>query len=41
MSEATLGNNHTNGEWQPKIITLGPLYQWPPRPLAVIKWILG
>ena len=29
------------GEWQPRIITSPAIFDWPPRPLAALKWLFG
>ena len=31
----------TKGEWQPRIIPLVPLYNWPPQLMAALKWLFG
>jgi sterol desaturase/sphingolipid hydroxylase (fatty acid hydroxylase superfamily) len=31
-----------SGDYQPEApIEFGPLYQWPPRPMAILKWVFG
>ncbi len=42
MSEANAGTRDSRGEWQPheRPVT-APLWAWPPRPLATLKWFAG
>ncbi len=43
MSDAaTLGRRDRRGDWRPEnLITPPPLFVWPPRPLAMAKWVFG
>ena len=43
MSEAAAaGQRDRRGDWRPaKPISAAPLYGWPPRPRAALKWFLG
>ena len=42
MSEGALGTRDSRGEWQPEERpATAPLWSWPPRPSAVLKWFLG
>ena len=42
MSDAVAGTRDARGEWQPSTRpATAPLWSWPPRPLAVLKWFLG
>ena len=42
MADTTLGTRDDNGDWRPPYVleTPAPL-AWPPRPLAVVKWLFG
>ena len=42
MAESTLGTRDADGDWRPPYVleTPAPL-AWPPRPLAVVKWLFG
>ena len=41
MSEAVDGTRDSPGEWQPaKRPEVAPVFVWPPRPLAALKWIV-
>ncbi len=38
----SLGFRNARGEWKPPYaIQYAPIFQWPPRPLAVLKWFLS
>ncbi len=42
MSEAVAGTRDSRGEWQPaERPTTEPLWAWPPRPLAALRWFVG
>ena len=42
MAEADLGTRDARGEWQPaELIQTPPVFVWPPRPLAFLKWLFG
>lgn len=41
MTEIDTGVRDERGEWQPRVITPGPLFDWPPRPRAILKWLFG
>ena len=42
MAEADLGTRNARGEWQPaELIQTPPVFVWPPRPLAFLKWLFG
>ena len=42
MAEADLGTRDARGEWQPaEPIETPPVFVWPPRPLAFLKWLFG
>ena len=42
MTDAALGAGSSKGEWPPpERATLAPIWAWPPRPLAVLKWLFG
>ena len=36
------GVRNAKGEWQPPYpVKYAPLFEWPPRPLVVLKWLLS
>src|ERR1035438_5466709 len=36
------GTRNAKGEWQPSYpVKYAPLFEWPPRPAAVLKWLLS
>ncbi len=42
MASADLGVRDARGEWKPtERIEFPPPFQWPPRPLAFLKWMFG
>ena len=42
MAEADLGTRDARGEWQPaELIQTPPVFVWPSRPLAFLKWLFG
>mgnify|MGYP006129860875 FL=1 len=41
MSETIPEERDSRGEWSPGLVTSAPLYHWPPRPLEILKWLLG
>lgn len=42
MSEQTANSRDARGAWRPdELIQNPPIYNWPPRPLAVTKWFVG
>ncbi|MFO0996031.1 MAG: sterol desaturase family protein [Alphaproteobacteria bacterium] len=42
MAEATQADNIDTGGWVPaEPIAFPPLFVWPPRPLALLKWLFG
>lgn len=42
MSNETVGARKARGEWRPDgLIKLPPIYSWPMRPFAVLKWLIG
>ena len=42
MTDAALNERDERGNWQPaEPITLAPINAWPPRPVAVVKWLFG
>ncbi len=42
MTDATLHERDDRGNWQPaEPIALAPINAWPPRPVAVVKWLFG
>ena len=42
MSDAVAGSRDARGEWQPAVRPVtAPLWAWPPRPMATLKWLVG
>lgn len=41
MTGTTRDSRDNRGEWQPRIITSPAIFDWPPRPLAALKWLFG
>ena len=41
MIDTNHGTRDSRTEWQPRILTPPPLCDWPPRPLAALKWMFG
>ena len=42
MAGADPGTRDARGEWQPaELIQTPPVFVWPPRPLAFLKWLFG
>ena len=42
MSDVVAGTRDSRGEWQPaERPEVAPIWSWPPRPRAVLKWFLG
>jgi sterol desaturase/sphingolipid hydroxylase (fatty acid hydroxylase superfamily) len=42
MDDLTYGTRNKRGDWQPKeALTIGPLFRFPPRPMAFLKWLPG
>jgi sterol desaturase/sphingolipid hydroxylase (fatty acid hydroxylase superfamily) len=36
------GKRNKRGDWKPdKVITYGPVWIWPPKPVALFKWLFG
>ena len=41
-SPSGFGTRNAKGDWQPPYpVRYAPLFEWPPRPLAVLKWLLS
>ena len=42
MTTTTLGTRDERGDWRPPyLLELPAVLQWPPRPLAILKWLFG
>lgn len=42
MKDDTWGERDARGEWQPEVLPEpSPLFQWPPRPVAVLKYLFA
>ena len=42
MTDAALNERDDRGNWRPaEPIALAPINAWPPRPVAVVKWLFG
>ena len=42
MADANIAPRDTQGEWQPeKLPVPGPLFRWPPQPLATLRYLFG
>lgn len=42
MDESKFGNEDGRGNWSPNDpISYGPTFEWPTRPLAILKWFFG
>ena len=41
MTGTARDSRDNRGEWQPRIITSPAIFDWPPRPLAALKWLFG
>ena len=42
MSDVAAGARDSRGEWQPaERPAMAPVWAWPPRPWAALKWLFG